>query len=122
MKDLSTSPDYTENFSANVTFDSILAARLSRRALLKGSLAAAAALYVGTDATAATRTLKLNFKPVAKSRADILTVPAGYSWSVLLRTGDPLDKNTDLGAINSCAIFFLNLLKYHNLAVLWIRC
>ena len=98
MKDLSPSispefTDYTENFSPNTSFDSILTARLSRRALLKGSLAAAAAFYVGTDATAASRTLKLNFKPVAKSRADVLTVPAGYSWSVLLRTGDPLVPN-----------------------------
>ena len=91
MKDLLPSfSDHTENLSSNPTFDSILTARLSRRALLKGSLATAAALYVGADATAATRRLKLNFKPVAKSRADSLTIPAGYSWSVLLRTGDPL--------------------------------
>ena len=83
-------PDQTENFSKNETFDSVLSARLSRRSLLKGSMAVAASLYIGAETQAASRSLKLNFKPVPKSRADSLTIPAGYSWSVLLRTGDPL--------------------------------
>ncbi len=81
-------------------FSTILDARLSRRSLLKGSLAAAAASYLGAgsvllspagDAQAAMRSLKLNFRAVPKHTADTLTVPAGYSWSVLLATGDPLD-------------------------------
>ncbi len=91
MKDLLTSLSAeTENFSSNPTFDSVLTARLSRRALLQGSLAAAAALYVGSAAEAAIHPLRLNFKAVAKSRADVLTLAAGYSWSMLLGTGDPL--------------------------------
>ena len=97
MKTPHQSPDFqTENFSNNPSFDSVLNTRLSRRTLLKGSLAAATAVYVGGgNALAAPRpspasNLRLNFKPVAKSRADILTLPTGYSWSLLLGTGDPL--------------------------------
>lgn len=91
MKDLPTSiPGDTENVSSNATFDSILTARVSRRALLKASLATVAGLYVGSPAEAATRPLRLNFKAVAKTRADALTLAAGYSWSMLLGTGDPL--------------------------------
>jgi len=33
---------------------------------------------------------KLGFSPVAKSLADVVTVPAGYSISVLYRIGDPI--------------------------------
>jgi uncharacterized protein len=36
------------------------------------------------------KTLKLNFNAVAKSLADILTVPAGYKATVLYRLGDPI--------------------------------
>jgi secreted PhoX family phosphatase len=82
-------PD-TENFSQNPTFDSILNARLSRRALLKGSMASAAAVYFGDLQAAAPASLLLNFQAVDKSLADKVTIPAGYSWSILLRTGDPL--------------------------------
>jgi secreted PhoX family phosphatase len=89
----SSSYDTSDNFSSNPTFDSILTARLSRRALLKGSVAAAVALYLGAEAKAATRTLKLNFNPVAKSLADKLIVADGYSYALLLRTGDPLNTN-----------------------------
>ena len=35
-------------------------------------------------------TLQLNFNPVAKSVADVLTVPAGYTATVLYALGDPL--------------------------------
>ncbi len=86
--------------SGSTDFSSILDARLSRRSLLKGSLAAAAAGYVGAgslllspagDAQAAMRELKLNFSAVPKHTADALRVAPGYSWSVLLATGDPLD-------------------------------
>ncbi len=81
-------------------FSTILDARLSRRSLLKGSLATAAAAYLGVgglplspagDARAAARSLKLNFSAVAKHTNDTLRIAPGHSWSILLATGDPLD-------------------------------
>ncbi len=88
----------TENQSGNPNFSSILDARLSRRSLLKGSLAAAAASYIGGglllsaagDAKAAMRQLKLAFSAVPKSLADAVQLPPGYSYSLLLATGDPI--------------------------------
>lgn len=81
----------------NPTFDDILAARLSRRALMKGSLGLAAASFIGTPLAGCgssggndDRTLKLNFGAVAKSRADGVVVPAGYTATVLYRLGDPI--------------------------------
>ena len=89
----------TENTSSNPEFSQILSARLSRRQMLKGSFGAAAALYLGStslllspsgDAKAAMRELKLNFKAVPKSIEDKVTLASGYSYRVLLRTGDPI--------------------------------
>lgn len=93
MKDEPTPPGHPD-------FAAILDARLSRRSLLKGSLAAAAASYVGAgsvllspfgDARAGARALKLNFSAVPKHTDDTLRIAPGYTWSVLLATGDPLD-------------------------------
>ncbi len=90
----------TEKLSGNPDFSTILEARLSRRSLLKGSLAAAAAGYLGAgslllssagDARAVARSLRLNFSAVPKHTTDALRVAPGYSWTVLLATGDPLD-------------------------------
>lgn len=87
---------------ANPDFSRILDARLSRRSLLKGSLATAAASYVGAgglllspvgDAQAAMRKLKLNFHAVPKGLDDAVRVPRGYSYSLLLATGDPIAEN-----------------------------
>ncbi len=89
----------TENTSANPEFSQILSARLSRRDLLKGSFGAAAALYLGSsslllspsgEANAAARRLTLNFTAVAKSTADKVSLATGYSYRLLLQTGDPL--------------------------------
>lgn len=89
----------TDNTSSNPEFAHILSARLSRRDLLKGSFGAAAALYLGGgsllltpagDASAAARRLKLNFTAVPKSTADKVSLATGYSYRVLLQTGDPL--------------------------------
>jgi secreted PhoX family phosphatase len=85
--------------TAATDFNQVLDARLSRRSLLKGSLAIAASSYIGAgslwltpagDAQAAMRSLKLNFAAVPKSKADALQLAAGYSYSVLLATGDPI--------------------------------
>ncbi len=90
------------NTSPNPTFESVLAARLSRRNLLRGSVGTAATAMLGglglsacgggSDSpapVAPTETL-LGFTAVAKSLEDKVTVPAGYTASVLIATGDPL--------------------------------
>lgn len=85
--------------SGSTDFSRILDARLSRRSLLKGSLATAAASYAGAgslllapvgDARAAMRQLTLNFTAVPKGLDDAVRVPRGYSYTVLMATGDPL--------------------------------
>lgn len=90
------------NNSAGEDFSNVLAARLSRRALLKGgmglavasifgtSLSACGGSETGTDAPAAPA-LVLSFSAVAKSLADALSVPSGYTATVLYALGDPLD-------------------------------
>ncbi|MGH8809180.1 MAG: PhoX family protein, partial [Noviherbaspirillum sp.] len=104
---LADAEDIGTNVSDNPTFDSVLAARLSRRSLLKGSFGYAATAFFGTglvacgggsdNAVAApvetAKTLKLNFNAVAKSVADALVIPTGYTASVLFRLGDPIAAN-----------------------------
>lgn len=93
--------DIGTNDSNNPTFDSVLQARLSRRTLLKGSFGLAASTFIGTQLAGCAnagdieepKVLKLNFSPVAKSLADALVVPAGYTASVLYRLGDPISAN-----------------------------
>ena len=97
------------NPSDNPTFLSVLDARLTRRHVLKGGFSTTAlAMFggVGTlagcssgndsntsqpaPAATAPSVPTLGFAPVAKSLADVVAVPAGYSVSVLYRLGDPL--------------------------------
>ncbi len=98
--------DENSNASANPHFASVLDARLSRRGLLRGSVATAAGALFGSaglvacgggddavsvPAAAAEPPLtRLGFGAVAKSLADAVVVPAGYSASVLYALGDPL--------------------------------
>jgi len=100
LKELSStadSPLFADSRASN-DFERVLAARLSRRSLLKGSLATAATAYVGTslglsasgDVGAAARTLKINFQAIPKSVDDKVAIANGYQWQVLLATGDPL--------------------------------
>jgi secreted PhoX family phosphatase len=94
------------NTSANPTFDSIVTTRLSRRDVLGGATSAAALVALGAVAGTANaqdahgsggrggRNLKLGFNPVAKSVADAVILPEGYSYDVLFALGDPISKNT----------------------------
>lgn len=95
--------DEHSNTTANPRFEDVLDARLSRRGLLQGVVGAAGmglagtALASNTTAAAAASTgplSKLGFAPVAKSLADKVTVPQGYTAQVLYALGDPLDKDT----------------------------
>ena len=95
--------DIGYNDSNNPTLDSILAARLSRRDFLLGSassgamaifggvsLSTLAGCASGSSAVIAPQETLLGFKAVAKSLADVASVPEGYSYSVLCALGDPL--------------------------------
>ena len=102
LQDLSSASESTENFSNNPSFDAILSARLSRRSVLKGSFGVAATAVLGgslSPSYAATKKssplaeLQLNFNAVAKNKEDKLTLAEGYSWSLLLQTGDPISAN-----------------------------
>ncbi|WGZ93167.1 MAG: PhoX family phosphatase [Candidatus Thiothrix putei] len=107
MSNLVDPDDIGYNTSNNPSFEQILEARMTRRGLLRGSFALMAASVLGVglsgcgsdDATVATTGdgtsgLTLSFNPVAKSIADALTVPAGYTATVLMATGDPINAST----------------------------
>jgi secreted PhoX family phosphatase len=89
------------NDSPNAEFQSVLDTFLSRRGILKGGVGAAATLLLGGIAGCnddghdeqPTGTLTLDFNAVAKSVADVLAVPAGYTASVLYGLGDPIAAN-----------------------------
>ena len=98
--------DENSNSSYNPTFDSIFNSRMSRRNLLRGSLGVAATVALptlgltacGSDTVAATAPVAteklLGFAAVAKSLADTVSVPVGYSVGVLYALGDPLFAST----------------------------
>lgn len=100
--------DIDNNNSGNETFEAVLQARMSRRSMLRGGVGTAATAVFGGLAVAAcgggggddddnqpgngqppAETL-LGFKAVAKSLADTVVVPEGYTASVLYRLGDPI--------------------------------
>ncbi len=97
--------DENSNTSSNPTFDSVLAARLSRRGLLRGGVGTVGTALLGSFAVAACgggddevaavpgETL-LGFTAVGKSLADAVIVPAGYTASVIYALGDPLTATT----------------------------
>jgi hypothetical protein len=98
---LADADDIGTNVSNNPSLEQVLNARINRRALLKGTFGVAATAFFGTGLSACggslgnvvpegTKSLKLNFNAVAKSLADALTVPAGYTATVLYRLGDPI--------------------------------
>ncbi len=108
--------DENSNTSNNPTFDNVLSARLSRRGLLRGGVGTAGTALLGSvalvacgggndDAAPAPAPAPappapapaeklLGFQAVAKSLADAVVVPAGYTFSVLYALGDPLTTST----------------------------
>ena len=107
--------DISCNTSTNQNFDEVLSARLSRRSLLRGSFATAASAMLGATALAGCSSNDdpvttpappapvvppppaeklLAFTAVSKSLADVVSVPAGYTASVLYALGDPLTAAT----------------------------
>ncbi|MDP2440362.1 PhoX family protein [Rhodoferax sp.] len=97
--------DENSNTSNNPSFDSVLQARLSRRGVLLGGVGSVGTAMLGGAGLAASGVAvaaqpaasaagKLGFKAVAKSLADTVVVPAGYTASVLYALGDPLTAGT----------------------------
>ena len=75
------------------SFDEILAARLTRRDLLRGSLGLTAAAFLNGCASlrdAIGAGPLIGFTPIPTSRADTVVVPEGYTWHVVNAWGDPI--------------------------------
>ena len=97
------------NTSGNADFQSVLDARLSRRSVLRGGVGTAATAVLGgwslaacggsdDDEVAAAPPpppiTTLAFAPVAKSLADAVSVPTGYTATAIYALGDPLTAAT----------------------------
>ena len=90
------------NTSANPSFESVLGARLSRRGLLRGGVGSVGTALLagfgvsacgggdGPDVETPAAPQLLGFTAVTKSLADTVSVPAGYTASVLYALGDPV--------------------------------
>ncbi len=96
--------DEDSNTSNNPAFESVLQARLARRSVLRGSVGAVGTAMLGglglsacgggsVEVATPAATL-LGFSAVAKSLADTVVVPAGYTASVIYALGDPLTTGT----------------------------
>ena len=90
--------DQVCNPSDNETFADVLAARLSRRSVLKGGAGAVALLSLGginsllwpNAAAAKKKGPLLGFSAIPVSTADTVVVPPGYTARVLIAWGDPI--------------------------------
>jgi secreted PhoX family phosphatase len=92
------------NLSSNAHMADIIQARFSRRTILQGSLGAAAVGFLGAslsgcggdsssaggDTSAPLAAPRLGFDAIAISRADTITLPAGYQWAPLIPWGTPI--------------------------------
>ncbi len=90
--------DLDNNPSANPSMHDVLAARLHRRHVLKGGVGAMAMASLGTLGVTACATgpgmaeaPSLGFKAVGKAVTDRITVPDGYTATVIYATGDSID-------------------------------
>jgi uncharacterized protein len=101
--------DTDHNSSGNPDFQSVLDARLSRRSVLRGGVGSAATAVLGgwslaacggsddDEAAAAPPPAPIStlaFAPVAKSLADAVSVPVGYTATPIYALGDPLTAAT----------------------------
>ena len=94
------------NTSGNTDFQAVLDARLSRRSVLRGGVGTAATALLGgwsltacgggghDDVPAPAPVTALSFGAVAKSTADKVTVPVGYTATAIYALGDPLTAAT----------------------------
>jgi secreted PhoX family phosphatase len=89
--------DSVSNPSKNPHFNEVVAARMSRRSFLGGSVAAAAlglggvgSLLEAVPARASGHRSLLGFTGIPVSTADTVVVPKGYTARVLIAWGDPI--------------------------------
>jgi hypothetical protein len=91
--------DISHNNSPGPDFNSVLEARVSRRMVLKGGLGVAVTSIFGAGLSACglqplpDGPAALTFSAVAKSVADAVSVPPGYTATVLYALGDPIDNS-----------------------------
>ena len=86
------------NVSDNESIHDVIAARLSRRSVLGGGMAAAGTALFGVEALLRSvpvaahdrRRPVLGFDGIPVSSADTVVVPEGYTAKVLISWGDPL--------------------------------
>lgn len=92
------------NLSSNAHMADIIQARFSRRTILQGSLGAAAVGFLGASLTGCggdssnaggngggpLAAPRIGFDAIAISRADTITLPAGYQWAPLIPWGTPI--------------------------------
>jgi hypothetical protein len=81
------------NWSANPTFYDVVEARLSRRGVLSGGLAAVVTGVIGLPKglrADETGSQLLGFEPIMVSEADTITVPPGYRAQPILASGTPI--------------------------------
>jgi uncharacterized protein len=104
--------DFVSNHSDNVSFAEIVSARLSRRRVLGGGLAAAAgAGGIGSLLNAVPALAKsphkslLGFAGIPVSSADAVVVPEGYTAKVLIAWGDPVSDGPEFKADASNTAF-----------------
>ncbi len=100
--------DEDSNTSGNPSLSDIIDTRLSRRKVLGVGMGTAGAAVLGTVSLAAcggggdaaapapapAPGMSLSFTPVAKSTADVVTVPPGYTATPIFALGDPLTAAT----------------------------
>lgn len=91
--------DEDSNRSGNPSLLDILEARLSRRNVLRVGVGTAGAAVFGSLAACGGggddgSPIRLGFTAVAKSVADLVSVPPGYTATVLYALGDPLSATT----------------------------
>lgn len=96
--------DQISNDSGNKSFEEVLEVRMSRRSVLGGGLAAAAALSLGgieallravpvsAHGWGPKRQPLLGFQGIPVSSEDTVVVPPGYTADVLIAWGDPVGK------------------------------
>lgn len=87
------------NTSDNASLLDVLEARLSRRNMLRLGVGTAGAALLGSVSACGggaddPEPITLGFDAVARSTADSVAVPAGYTAAVLYAVGDPLDAAT----------------------------
>ena len=91
---MSRNPDDPGTPRRGNSFDDVLRAHVSRRAVLQGSLGLAALSLFGapflTRAQTAPSGKLIGFNSVPISRADTIVVPAEYVWEVVNAWGDPI--------------------------------